>query len=53
MARSSKAAVAAAQAAKDRQSRAFQEELGLSSDNDGEALAPSTPQKSAAWHSVT
>ncbi len=48
MARSHKAAAAAAQAAKDRQFRAFQEELGLSLDNDGEALAPSTPQKAAA-----
>jgi hypothetical protein len=52
MARSHKEAVAAAQAAKDRQFRAFQEELGLSSDNDGEALAPSTPQKAAAWRPV-
>jgi hypothetical protein len=33
MARSLKAAAAAAQAAKDRQFRAFQEKLGLSSDN--------------------
>ncbi len=49
MARSLKAAAAAAQAAKDRQFRAFQEEVGLSSNNDGEALAPSTPQKAAAW----
>jgi hypothetical protein len=48
MARSLKAAVAAAQAAKDRQLRTFQEELGLSSDDDGEALAPSTPQRAAA-----
>jgi hypothetical protein len=52
MARSLKAAVAAAQAAKDRQFRAFQEELGLSLDNDGEASAPSTPQKAAAQHPV-
>ncbi len=52
MARSLKAAVAAAQAAKDRQFRAFQEVLGLSSDDDGEALAPSTPQKAAARHPV-
>jgi hypothetical protein len=47
MARSHKAAAAAAQAAKNRQFRAFQEELGLSLDDDGEALAPSTPQKAA------
>ncbi len=49
MARSHEAAAAAAQAAKDRQFRAFQEELGLSLNNDGEALAPSIPQKAAAW----
>jgi hypothetical protein len=49
MARSHKAAAAAAQAAKDRQFRAFQEELGLSLDDDGEASAPSTPQKAATW----
>jgi hypothetical protein len=42
------AVAAAAQAAKDRHFRAFQEELGLSSDNNGEALAPSTPQMAAA-----
>jgi hypothetical protein len=52
MARSRKAVAAAAQAAKDRQFRVFQEELGLSLDNDGEALAPSTPQKAAAWRPV-
>ncbi len=52
MARSLKAVAAAAQAAKDRQFRAFQEELGLSLDNDGEASAPSTPQKVAAWRPV-
>ncbi len=50
MARSYKAAASAAQAAKDRQFRAFQEELGLSLANHGEASAPSTPQKAAAWH---
>jgi hypothetical protein len=50
MARSLKAAAAAAQAAKDRQFRAFQKELGLSLDDDGEASAPSTPQRAAAWH---
>jgi hypothetical protein len=44
MVRSLKAAAAAAQAAKDRQFRAFQEELGLFLDNDGEALATSTPR---------
>jgi hypothetical protein len=49
MARSLKAEVAAAQAAKERQFRAFQEELELSSDNDGEASPPSTPQKAATW----
>ncbi len=48
MARSLKAAVAAAQAAKDRQFRAFKEELGLSLDNDGESSAPSTTRKAAA-----
>jgi hypothetical protein len=52
IARSLKAAAAAAQTAKDRQFRAFQEELGLSLDNDGEASAPSTPQKAANWHPV-
>jgi hypothetical protein len=52
MARSLKAVAAAAQAAKDRRFRAFQEELGLSSDDDGEASAPSTPQKAAAWRPV-
>jgi hypothetical protein len=45
MASSLKAAAAAAQAAKDRQFRAFQEELGLSLDDDGEASAPSTPRR--------
>jgi hypothetical protein len=45
MARSLKAVAAAAQAAKDRQFRAFQKELGLSLDNDGELLAPSTPRR--------
>jgi hypothetical protein len=49
MARSLKAAAAAAQAAQDRRFRTFQEESGLSLDNDGEALAPSTPQKAATW----
>jgi hypothetical protein len=51
IARSHKAAAAAAaavQAAKYRQFKAFQEELGLLLDNDGEALAPSTSQKAAA-----
>jgi hypothetical protein len=43
MARTYKAAVAAAQAAKDRQFRTFQEESGLSLDDDGEVLVPSTP----------
>ncbi len=52
MARSLKAVAAAAQAAKDRRFRAFQEELGFSLDDDGEALAPSTPQKAAARRSV-
>jgi hypothetical protein len=47
MARSHMAAAAVAQAAKDGHFRAFQEELGLLLDNDGEALAPSTPQKAA------
>jgi hypothetical protein len=48
MARSFKAGAAAAQAAKDRQFRAFQEKLGLSLDNDGKALALSAPQKAVA-----
>jgi hypothetical protein len=52
MARSLKAVAAAAQAAKDRQFRAFQEELGLYLDNDGEASAPSTPQKAATQRPV-
>jgi hypothetical protein len=52
MARSLKAVVAATQAAKDWRFRAFQEELELSLDNNGEALAPSTPQKTAAWRPV-
>jgi hypothetical protein len=52
MARSHKAAAAAAQAAKDRQFKAFQEDLGFLLDNDGEASAPSTPQKAAAWRPV-
>jgi hypothetical protein len=52
MARSLKAAAAAAQAVKDRQFRAFQEELGLSLDDYGEALAPSTPQNAAARRPV-
>jgi hypothetical protein len=52
MARSLKAAAAAAQAAKDRRFRAFQEELGLSLDDNGKELAPSTPQKAAAWRPV-
>jgi hypothetical protein len=53
MARSIKAAAAAAQAAKDRRFRAFQEELGLSLDDNGEALAPITPQKATARRPVT
>jgi hypothetical protein len=52
MARSLKAAAAAAQAAKDRQFRAFQEELGLFLDNDGEVLAPNTSQKAAVQRPV-
>jgi hypothetical protein len=52
MARSLKAATAAAQEAKGRQFRAFQKELKLSSDNDGESSALSTPQKAAAWRPV-
>jgi hypothetical protein len=52
MARSHKAVAVAAQAAKDRQCKVFQEELGLLSDNDGESSAPSTPQKAAAQHPV-
>jgi hypothetical protein len=52
MVRPLKAVAASAQAAKDRQFRAFQEELGLSLDNDGEALASSTPQKAAAQRPV-
>jgi hypothetical protein len=49
MARSHRAAAAAVHTTKDRQFKAFQEELGLLLDNDGEALALSTPQKAAAW----
>jgi hypothetical protein len=48
MARSLKAVAAAAEAAKDRRFRAFQEGLGLSSDNDGEASVQSPLQKAAA-----
>jgi hypothetical protein len=48
MAGSIKAVATTAQAAKDRRFRAFQEELGLSLDDHGEASAPSTPQKAAA-----
>jgi hypothetical protein len=47
--RAHKKAVAAAQAAKDRQFKAYQQELGLLVNKDGEELAPSTPQKAAAW----
>jgi hypothetical protein len=47
-----KAAAAAAWANKDRQFKAYQQELGLLSDNDGEELAPSIPQKAAAQHPV-
>ncbi len=50
--RAHKAAVAAERAEKDRQSKAYQTGLGLLLDNDGEELAPSTPQKAAAWHPV-
>jgi hypothetical protein len=46
--RAHKAAAAVAQAKKDRQFKAFQQEPGLLSDKDGEDLAPSTPQKAAA-----
>jgi hypothetical protein len=47
-----KAAAAAAQAAKDIQFKAFQQELGLLLDNDGKESAPSTPQKAAARRPV-
>jgi hypothetical protein len=47
-----KAAAAAAQADKDKQFKAFQQEPGLLLDEDGEELAPSTPQKAAARHPV-
>jgi hypothetical protein len=52
-----KVAAAAARAAKDRQFKALQQEIGLLSDKDGEegddaVLAPSTPQKAATWHLV-
>jgi hypothetical protein len=46
------AAAAAAQVAKDKQLKAFQQELGLSLDENGEESAPSTPQKAAAWSLV-
>jgi hypothetical protein len=52
MSRSIKAAAVAARAAKDRYFRAFQEELGLSLDDNGEVLAPSTLQKAAARRPV-
>ncbi len=50
--KSHKAAAAVAQATKDKQFKAFQQELRLSSDKDGEELAPSTPQMAAAQHPV-
>jgi hypothetical protein len=50
--RAHKAGAAVAQAAKDRQFKASQKELGLLLDEDGEELALSTPQKAAAWRPV-
>jgi hypothetical protein len=47
-----KVAAAAARSAKDMQLKALQQEMGLSSDKDGEELAPSTPQKAATWRPV-
>jgi hypothetical protein len=46
--RAHKAAVAAEGAEEDRQFKAYQKELGLLSDKDGEESALSTPQKAAA-----
>jgi hypothetical protein len=48
MARAHKAAAAAEKAEKDTQFKAYQQELGLLLNNDGEESAPSTPQKAAA-----
>ncbi len=55
MARAHKAAVAAERAEKDRKFKAYQQELGLLSDNDGEEFAPSTPRRllhGAQWFSL-
>jgi hypothetical protein len=49
MARAHKAALATAQADKDRQFKVYQQELGLSVNDDGGESAPSIPQKAAAW----
>ncbi len=46
--RAHKAAAAAERAKKDSQFKAYQKELGLLSDKDGEDLALGTPQKAAA-----
>jgi hypothetical protein len=50
--KSHKVAAAEAQAAKDKQFKAFHQELGLLLDKDGEEPAPSTPQKAATWRPV-
>jgi hypothetical protein len=52
MARAHKAAVAAEREEKDRKFKAYQQELGLSSDDNEEKLAPSTSQKAATWGPV-
>jgi hypothetical protein len=44
-----KAAAAAARATKDKQFKALQQDMGLSSDKDGEESAPINPQKAATW----
>jgi hypothetical protein len=50
--RAHKAAAIAERAEKDRQFKAYQKELGLFLDEDGEESAPSTPQKAAAQRPV-
>ncbi len=47
-----KVPAAAARAAKDKQFKAFQQELGLLLDEDREESAPRTLQKAATWHLV-
>jgi hypothetical protein len=48
MVRAHKAATAVARADKENEFKAYQQELGLLLDDDGEELSPSTPQQAAA-----